>query len=236
LTSCPPRCSPRGSFLSLAAVLPATPFTPRLVPYVADIFPATLLAASLVYFCCRRLSRCAALWIARFFLSPTAFPPLRSQRCVFLSLVEVLPAVPLAVSLVSFSCRRLGRRAARCIACFVHSLRSCPRRHSQYRSFLSLADDLPAAPLTASPCPPCRSLHRSFLSPADATPAALLAASLVSFSRRRHARRATRCIARFFLPRTTRTPRRLLNRSFHSLFDALPAAPLAEALVCFSRR
>jgi hypothetical protein len=46
---------------------------------------------------------------------------------LFLSLVDVLAAAPLAASLVSITCRRLARRAAFCVACLVHSSMSCPR-------------------------------------------------------------------------------------------------------------
>jgi hypothetical protein len=80
-------------------------------------------------------------------------------------------------------------------------------------------------------CLQCRSLHRSFLSVADDLPAALLAASLVSFSRRRLARYVARCIPRFFLLPTTCPPCRSLHRSFLSLADVLFAALLAVPLV-----
>jgi hypothetical protein len=105
---------------------------------------------------------------------------------------------------------------------------------------------LPATPLAArciarfirllTSCPPRCSLHHSFLSPADATAAAPLAESLVSFFCRRLARRVARFITRFFLPSTPRPPYRLRNRSFLSLFDALPAVRLAASLVSCSRR
>jgi hypothetical protein len=111
---------------------------------------------------------------------------------MFLSAADNMRAAPLAESLISFSCGRLARRAAYWIARFFLP----PTTH-----------------------PPCRLLNRSFLSPADDTPAAPLTESLVSSSRRRHARRAAYWIARFFLPPTTRPPRRLMNRSFLALAD-----------------
>jgi hypothetical protein len=100
---------------------------------------------------------------------------------------------------------------------------------------------------------PRRSLHCPFRYAADATPAAPLAASLVSFSCRRPlapplaislvfltgqplAYGAARCIAPFFLPPTPRSPHRSLSRLFFSPANLLPAAPLAESLVSFSRR
>jgi hypothetical protein len=56
----------------------------------------------------------------------------RSLNRSFLSLADVLPAVPLAVSLVS------------------HRSTSCPPRRSLNRLFLSIFDALPAAPLAVS--------------------------------------------------------------------------------------
>jgi hypothetical protein len=120
-----------------------------------------------------------------------------------------LPAALLAASLVSFSCRRLARHAARWIAGFFCLSTSCLPRRSLYRSFLSLADVLPV------------SLH---------------AVSLVSDTRRRVARRTAPCIARFFLLPTSCPPRRSLYHSFLSLADVLLAAPLAVSLVSFSCR
>jgi hypothetical protein len=185
--------------------------------------PAALVTGSLVLFTRRRFARRAAHCIARFFLLPTSCPPRWSLHLLFLSPAGDLPAAPLAASLVSFSCQRLARRAVRCIVGFFLSSMFYPPRRSLHRSFLSLANDLSAAPLAASLvsfssrrlarravrcivgfflssmfCPQRRSLHRSFLSLANVLPAAPLAASLVSFSSRRLARRAARCIARFF--------------------------------------
>jgi hypothetical protein len=97
-----------------------------------------------------------------------------------LSLADDLPAVPLPASLVSFCCRRLACRAARCISRFFLSPTSCPLRRPLHRTFLSIADDLPAVPIAAS------------LVSFSSRPAALFAASLVSFSCRRHARRIPR--------------------------------------------
>jgi hypothetical protein len=72
-------------------------------------------------------------------------------------------------------------------------------------------------------------MYRSFLSPADVLPAIPLDVSLLSCSRRRLARRAAPCIACFFLLPTSCPPYRLLNRSFLSLADVMPAAPLAAS-------
>jgi hypothetical protein len=89
-TSLPPCRSLHRTFHSLVEVSTGAP-----------------LAASLVYFSYRRLARRAARWIARFFLfttpSPTSRSPRRSQHRLFLSLADVLPATPLAASLVSSS-------------------------------------------------------------------------------------------------------------------------------------
>jgi hypothetical protein len=133
-----------------------------------------------------------------------------------------LPATPLAVSLVS-------------LADDMHAARSL------HRSFFSIVDDFPAAPLAVSLVSfSCRrlscSLHPLFPLLVNDFPAAPSAASLVSVSCRRHARRAARCIARFILLSTSCPPRRSLHRSFFSLADVLPAAPLAELLVAFSCR
>jgi hypothetical protein len=130
---------------------------------------------------------------------------------------------------------------ARCITRFFQSSTTFPPRRSRCRSFLSLADACPAHFIPcflylSMTCPPCRSLHRSFLSLADDIPAVPLAASLVSFSCRRLACRAARCITRFSLLPTSCPPCRSLHRSFFSLADVLPAAPLAELLVAFSCR
>jgi hypothetical protein len=129
-TSCPPRRSLTRSFLSLADVLPAAP-----------------LVVSPVFFTRRRLSHRAAVCIARFFLLPMTYPPRRSLHHSFVSLADFLPAVPLVAYLVSFTRRRLARRAARCVTRFFLLLTSCAPRLSLHRSFLSLADTLPAAPL-----------------------------------------------------------------------------------------
>jgi hypothetical protein len=68
---------------------------------------------------------------------PKACPPCRTPYCSFLFLVYNLLAVPLAVSLVSFTGRRVARR-------------------SPYRLLLSLGDVLPvallAAPLVSFAC------------------------------------------------------------------------------------
>jgi hypothetical protein len=167
-----PRRSLHRSFLSLADVLTTAP-----------------LAASFVSFSGRRLARRTARCRACFFLLLTSCPPRRSLHRSFLSPSDVLPAAPLAESLVSFSGRRLARRAAR-------SLR---------RSFL----------LTS--CPPRRSLHRSFLSLVDVLPAAPLAASLVSLTGQPLARVAAHDIARFFGSLPSYPPCRSLYRLFLSL-------------------
>jgi hypothetical protein len=112
-------------------------------------------------------------------------------------------------SFVSFSCRRLARRAARCITCVFLFTTTCLLRRLLNCPFVSPADNMPAVPLTES---------------------------LVSFSRRRHTRRAARCIARFFLFSTPCPSRRSLNRSFLSPADNTPAVTLAKSLVSFSFR
>jgi hypothetical protein len=111
-----------------------------------------------------------------------ACPPRSSVDRLFLSLVNDLADVPLAESLVSFACRRLAHRAAHWIACFFPPSTSCSPRRSPNHLFLRL--------LTA--CPARRSLHRLFVLLVNVLPAASLAASLVSFTRRRLARRAAR--------------------------------------------
>jgi hypothetical protein len=157
------------------------------------------------------------------FLPPMLRPPHRSLNRSFLALADTLPAVPLAESLLSSSCRHLARRAAGVIAVFFLLPTPYPPRRLLHRSFPPLADFLSRAGgciirffLFPTACPSRRSLHRSFLSPADATSAAPLAASFVSFSYRRVGRRAVRCIGPFFLPAT-------------------PAVPLTASLVSFSR-
>jgi hypothetical protein len=166
--------------------------------------PAAPLAESLVSFSFRRLDRRAARCIARFFLLPTPRVPCRSLYRLFFSPVNLLHTAPLAESLVSFSFPRLAHRAACCIACFSHRTTGCPQRRSLNISFLSLFDGLTAAPL---------------------------AGSLDSFCCRHHACHAARCIACFSHRSTSYPQRRSLNRSFLSLFHALPAAPLAASLV-----
>jgi hypothetical protein len=157
LMSCPARRSLDRSFGSLVEVLPAAP-----------------LAAFLVSFSCRGLARHTARFIARLFLVPTFCPPCRWLYHLFRSLVQVLPAAPLAASLVCFFCRRLAFRAARCITRFCLLLTSCAPRRMLNRSFVSLAVVLSAA---------------------------LLAASLVSFPCGLLARRASRRIPHFFRSR-----------------------------------
>jgi hypothetical protein len=83
---------------------------------------------------------------------------------------------------------------------------------------------------------PRQLMNRRFLSPADDTHAVPLAESLVSFSRRSLARHGARCVTCLFLLTMSYPPRRSLNRSFLSLADALPGAPLVVSFVCFSRR
>jgi hypothetical protein len=128
---------------------------------------------------------------------------------LFLSLVNVLPTAQLAESLDSFTRRRLACRAPHCIACSFYSSSSCPMHRSLHRMFLSLADALPAMPLTAS---------------------------LVSFARRRLAcctagriacffhsstfgRPVTCCIICFFPLSMFWPHRRSLHRLFLSLVD-----------------
>jgi hypothetical protein len=71
-----------------------------------DVLPAALFAASIVSFSCRRIARRAAGCMARLSQWSTSISPRRSLRLSFLSLADVLRAVPPATPLVSFSCRR----------------------------------------------------------------------------------------------------------------------------------
>jgi hypothetical protein len=194
---CLPCHSLRRSFLPLVDALPATP-----------------LAASLDSFTRRCHARRAARCIARFFRWSTSCPPRRSLRRSFLSLVDVLPAAPLAASFVSFARRYLARRPARCIARFFLLPTCCPPHRSLYRLFRT--------------CPSRRVLHRSFLSLADDMPDAPLAASLVSSACQRFALRSARYIACFVHSTTSFPPRLSLRRSFLSLVDVLSAAPLGR--------
>jgi hypothetical protein len=80
---------------------------------------------------------------------------------------------PLAVSLVSFSCRWLTHRAARYVVRFFLVLTICPSRPSLYRLFLSLVDVFAAALLYGSLNsllgPQYHPLDRSSLSAAPST-------------------------------------------------------------------
>jgi hypothetical protein len=149
-TSCPPRRSLHRLFYSLVHSLPAALLTASLVTSLIDMLPAASLSASLVSFPRRQLARRAAHRIACLFHLSTSCPPRRSRHRMFIFLVDVQPTAPLAESLVSFTCRRLGRRAARCFACFYHLSTSCPPRRFLRRLFSSLADVLPAVLLTGS--------------------------------------------------------------------------------------
>jgi hypothetical protein len=220
-----------------------------------NVWRAAPLALSPVSFTSRGLARRAACRIACFSPLLTSCPPRCSLHSSFLCLVDVLPTAPLAAQLVSFSCQRFARRAARCITCFFLLLTSCPLRRSLHRSFLSLADILPAVPpavslvcsscrrlahravrciarffLFLTSCPPCRSC----LSVGDVLPAALLAASLVSFSCQRFACPAVRFIARFFFLSTSCPQHHSLYGSFLPLVDVFLAVPIAASLVSFS--
>jgi hypothetical protein len=109
------------------------------------------------------LKSCAAAPYAGPLMSLTR-PPRTIPDRSFLSLADILPTAPLAVSLVSLTGQPLARGAARCIA----------------RCFLLLTS-----------LPPRQSLHRSFLSPDEAPPAEPLAVSLVSLTGQPLARGAT---------------------------------------------
>jgi hypothetical protein len=124
LKACPPCRTPYCSFLFLVYNLLAVPH-----------------AASLVSFTGRRVARRSPY---RLLLSLGDVLPSRcSLRRLFHSLVDVLPAAPLANSLVSFPRRRLACRGAHCIVCFFSSTAYPPRR-SLNRLFLSLVDGMPA--------------------------------------------------------------------------------------------
>jgi hypothetical protein len=101
----------------------------------------------------------------------TSRPPRRSLYRLFRSILGVLPAAPLAVSLVSFPRRRLPRRVARCIdrsfscqclarAPFAASLVSLSCRRLAHRAARCIARFF----LLLTSCPPRRSLYRLFLS------------------------------------------------------------------------
>jgi hypothetical protein len=151
------------------------------------------------------VSRAQPHRIARIFRSPTTLlvgsllPSLSAVRLatsLFLCFVDVTPAVPLPVSLASFSCQRLSRYAACFIARFPQRSTTCLWHRSMNRSFLSLADVLSTTPIAVSLV--------SFLGrrlPHRTTP---LDKSLVSLSYHLPARYTARCIVRFFLPPTTR--------------------------------
>jgi hypothetical protein len=218
------------------------------------------LAASLVTFTGRHPTRRATRSIAGSFHASTSSPPRHLLHRLFLSLRHVLPAVPLAASLVAFTGRHPTRLAARSIAGSFHASTSCPPRHLLHRLFLSLRHVLPAVPLAASlvaftgrhpigraarsiagtfhastSCPPRHWLYRLFLS-LVILPVPPLAASLVPFTRRRPTSRATCCIACSFLASTSCPPRHSLHRLFLALVDILPVPPRAALLVSFTSR
>jgi hypothetical protein len=166
-------------------------------------------------------------------------PPRRFLRRLFDSLVDSLPAEPLAESLVSFTCRRLGHRAGHCYACFYPLSTSYPPHRFLRHLVYSLVDSLPATLLTVSvgcfscrhparhaaccvacfiasstACPPRCSWNHLVLSLVDILAAAPLTAKLVSIT----------CSHRF------------QRRSFYSLVDSLPPAPLPESLVSITCR
>jgi hypothetical protein len=125
----------------------------------------------------------------------------------FLSHADNTASVPLAESLISFSCRRLARFAARCIPHLFLLTTSYQSRRSQNRSFLGPAEDTPTAPLGLS---------------------------LVSFSFRPLARRAARYIARFFLLPILFPLFRQLNCSVLFVADFLSVVPVAVSVVLLS--
>jgi hypothetical protein len=238
-----PRRSLHRSFLSLTDALAAAPFAASVLSFSrprlpcrslhlsflshADVLPAASLAVSLVSFAYRRHVCRAAPCISRFFLVPTPRLPRRTLHRSILSLHDALAAAPLAASLVSFSCRRVGRRAARCISrFFLLPTPRLPRRSLDPSRFF----------LFPTRWPPRRSLHRSFLSPADATLAVPLTVSPVFLTGQPLAGGEARCIARFFHLPTCWPPCRSLYRSFLSHADVLPAASLAVSLVSFAYR
>jgi hypothetical protein len=163
--ACPPCRSQYRSFLSVADVLPAAP-----------------LAAALVSFSCQRFARRAVRCIARFFFLSTSCPQRRSLHHSFLCLDNGLPAAPLAVPLVSFSCQGFARRAVLCIGRSFFSSTSCLLHRSLLGSFLPLVDVFVTARLAASLG---GSLYRSFPSLAEVLRAVPLATLLVSISFRR---------------------------------------------------
>jgi hypothetical protein len=69
---------------------------------------------------------------------------------MFLSLTDVMPAAPLAASLVALTRPGLGCPTARSIAHFFLLPTYCPPLSSLYRQFRLLDEVLPAAPLAAS--------------------------------------------------------------------------------------
>jgi hypothetical protein len=201
-TTCPPRRwlhrSLNPSYFPLSTSYPPCRSLCRLFRSLLEVLPAAPLSESLVSFSCRRLARRAAHYSTCFVLCWRSYPPRRSRNRSILSHTDVLPAAPLAASLVSFTCPPLASRAARCFSCFFLLSLSCQPRRSLNRLFPSLADDLSAAPL---------------------------AALAVSFTSRGVSRGAAHCIARSFLLLSSCAPRWSLHRSFLSLADVLPATP-----------
>jgi hypothetical protein len=123
---------------------------------LVDDLPTVPFAASLVSFTRRRLGRRAARSIACSFHASTSYPPCRLLHRLLLSLVDVLPAKPLTESLVYFACRRLPRRATRCLARCFHLSMTCPPRHSVHCLFLSFVGGLRAGGRANTSTSECR--------------------------------------------------------------------------------
>jgi hypothetical protein len=140
-------------FLVLVDVRPTVPLTVSLVSFSGRRHAIRYASRCIARFSVPLTSRRAGDFVARLFIQLTSCPPRCSLYHSFLSLADVTPTVPLAVTFVSFSRRRQTRRARHAtdyIARFFLPLMSRPPRCSLHRSFLSLADGLPATPLSQS--------------------------------------------------------------------------------------
>jgi hypothetical protein len=173
-TSCPLRCLLDRLFLSLVDLFSAAPLRRSL-----DL--SSLLHRRLV----RRAAHCNA---CLFRLSMSCLPRCWLHR-LFVLLVDVLPAVPLAASLLSFLRRRLACRATHCVARFFLVVEVLPA--SRLAGSLAYFTCLPLPPHAThwiaclfhlwTSCPSCRSLYRLFLSLVNGMPPTPLVGLLVSF-------------------------------------------------------
>jgi hypothetical protein len=185
--TCPPHHPLYRLFLSLLDIMPTVLLTGSLASFTGRYLCRHTTHCIARFFACRCLARRAARRITCF--TPQPMSPLLCcmQYRSFLSIVDVFPTVLLTTLLIPFDCQCLRRRTACCIACFFYLLTSSPPCRSQYRSFRSLVDVIPAPPLTVS---------------------------LVPFDCRRLSCRAIHCIAHSFRLLVSSPSRCLLDRSF----------------------